>query len=232
MPANRQMNRGSIESDRAESNTSLESRLMIVVPIVVGATIILSAWRMLLGVAVISGVGWAWKSYLQKQQQRQAHLNSVFYRLIQENEGRLTALDFAMQAGVEGKEAQEYLDKQAQEFAAGYEITDNGGMVYCFSTIQMPQSYQTLEVESAPVLAESETLAPPPTPNTPSVTLPPPLNQSQLAARLGVHPTTVSKNKKKADFLDWSCQKDPEGLGWTYAPGTKKFFAIAPGEGD
>ncbi len=230
MPADREMNRDPSPSKRPETSGTLESRLIVLVPILVGVTVVLSAWRILLGVAVISGVGWAWKQYQQQQQQRLSTLNALFYQLIQDNQGRLTALDFAMRGEISGTEAQEYLEERAREFAAGYEITDNGGMVYCFSSIKLPERYQTIDVASVPAISQPE--APKAVaPKKRRVVLPPPLNQTELAARLGVHPTTVSKNKNKAEFFDWSREKDPAGFAWTYAPATKQFFAIES-EGD
>lgn len=225
MPADCEMNRDPLPSNPPPTTGTLESRLIVLVPILVGVTVVLSAWRMLLGVAVISGLGWAWKQYQQKEQQRLSKLNALFYQLIQENQGRLTALDFAMHGEISGTEAQEYLEERAREFAAGYEITDNGGMVYCFSSIKLPERYQTIDVASVPAMSEPE--APKAvSPKKRRVVLPPPMNQTELATRLGVHPTTVSKNKNKPEFLDWSREKDPAGFSWTYAPATKQFFAL------
>jgi hypothetical protein len=229
MSADPQVNRGRQKKTTSASpanptQDNLESRLVFIVPVVIGVTLVLSAWRLVVAGAIVSGIAWAWKNHSQKNEARSVELNAVFYKLIQEHQGRLTVLDFAMEADIPGDEAQEYLDTRAREFSAQYEITENGGMVYCFSSIKSPE-WKTIEAEITPVAPEPERLKAPKAKKA-RVTLPAPLNQSQLAARLGVHPTTVSKNKSKPEFTQWSQGKDPAGFAWTYAPGTKQFFPI------
>ncbi|WP_017295176.1 hypothetical protein [Geminocystis herdmanii] len=50
------------------------------------------------------------------------------------------------------------------------------------------------------------------------------LNQSELAKRLEVSPTTVAKRKTEADFPLWSQSRDPDGTSWQYVEETKLFI--------
>jgi hypothetical protein len=49
------------------------------------------------------------------------------------------------------------------------------------------------------------------------------LTQAELAKRLKVDSGTLSKNRSKSSFIDWSRDKDPEGLGWGYLPELKRY---------
>lgn len=50
------------------------------------------------------------------------------------------------------------------------------------------------------------------------------LNQSELAKRLEVSPSTVAKRKSEADFALWSQSRDPDGTPWKYMETTKLFI--------
>ncbi len=83
-------------------------------------------------IATTAGIAWACRLYQQQQKHKLAHLDSVFYKLIKENQGRVTALDLAMNAKLPGEKVQEYLDERASEFAADFEVTEQGGILYYF----------------------------------------------------------------------------------------------------
>lgn len=84
--------------------------------------------------------GWlALGLYRQGQQEKKAinqHVNdqlqSLFYRMIQENEGRITLLGFAMQSQLPATVAKQYLDDQAKLFNANFKISEEGGVSYQF----------------------------------------------------------------------------------------------------
>lgn len=181
--------------------------LPLLIPIAIGIVAIAGAEEILLPLVAIAGIGWAWKRYQKQQQKKLAHLNAVFYRLIQENQGRITALDLAMKSNVPGSEVQKYLNERMREFSAQLEVTEQGGLLYYFETA------------FAPVFNEF----------APDNSLPSPLTQIELAKRLNVHPTTVSKWKSKPEFPEWSRGKDPEALAWEYDAFSKRF---APWRGD
>ena len=84
--------------------------------------------------------GWlALSLYNQKRQQKKAltekineQLQSTFYRMILENEGRITVLKFAMHSQQPANTAKEYLDQKAKEFNADFTISEDGGISYYF----------------------------------------------------------------------------------------------------
>ena len=77
---------------------------------------------------------WVWKQHHSKKREQQSHLNSTFYQLLQDNRGRVTVLDFALKSNLTGLQAKQYLDQQAQEFMADFEVTEQGELVYCFAS--------------------------------------------------------------------------------------------------
>lgn len=52
------------------------------------------------------------------------------------------------------------------------------------------------------------------------------LNQSDLAKRLEVHPSTIAKRKSDRDFGLWSQSRDPDGIPWQYVEDTKMFVPL------
>lgn len=84
-------------------------------------------------------------------------------------------------------------------------------------------------IESVAELSDTEEQSPPPLeeeePSTESTAdSPVVLNQTELAKRLDLHPTTISKHKLEPDFDVWSQSKDPEGIAWKYNEETKEFM--------
>jgi Tol biopolymer transport system component len=53
------------------------------------------------------------------------------------------------------------------------------------------------------------------------------LTQKELSERLGVHPATLSKNRSKSNFADWSLKKDPEGLAWKYLSEVERYSPVS-----
>ncbi|WP_413162755.1 helix-turn-helix domain-containing protein [Capilliphycus salinus ALCB114379] len=197
---------------------------------------------------LVGGLGaWRfWKRYQKKQLDKLTHLNQVFYRLVQENDGWITPLDLAMNSQVQAEDVREYLDRKATEFSAHFEVTDQGGIVYYFSTAQAVisssefeeiQFLQNQTVNSTPIASQPpEKPQPEPTkknevslfPIPPSIQaeIPENLNQLELAKRLNVHPSTLSKWKTKPQFTDWCCQKDPDNITWKFSNQTKRFYPV------
>lgn len=52
------------------------------------------------------------------------------------------------------------------------------------------------------------------------------LIQSELAKRLGVYSSTVFKRRDDPQFSEWSRNRDPDGIAWTYSKETKEFFPL------
>ena len=71
---------------------------------------------------------------LKKQNQRQltSHLQSTFYRLVEEERGQISLLRFAKEAEISGEVAKLFLDSKAKEFNATFDHGRNGGVYYHF----------------------------------------------------------------------------------------------------
>lgn len=220
-----------LSNGKTSDNTNIWRYLTLLLPISFGIVATLESGRFFLVLGAVLGMGWGWKYYQQQQQKQQAQLTTVFYRLIQENQGRISTLDLAMDAKLPGNVVQQYLEDRASEFAADYEITEQGGIIYHFETAKPAQSQPELETakptQSQPELktAKSPDLFPIKK-SQKAEKLPIPLTQSELARRLKVHPSTVSKWKLKPDFTDWSSQKDPESVAWKYVAESKRFEPV------
>ncbi len=52
------------------------------------------------------------------------------------------------------------------------------------------------------------------------------LTQAELAKRLGCDSGTLTKNRKKPGFKEWSQSKDPEGKAWRYLADTQRYSLI------
>ncbi len=150
---------------------------------------------------------------------------------------------------------QEFLDRQATDFGARYEITDEGGIIYYFPTalslISSENELNSLSNSSAGSqfndavrdqkkncadgqVSKEEISKERKSQNAPreklnnkkqgfSSLVPQLLTQVQLASRLKVHPSTISKRKTKPDFIQGRREKDPEAIAWEYSQETKRF---------
>jgi hypothetical protein len=66
------------------------------------------------------------------KQQASENLQSIFYQMIQKNNGRVTVLGFAMQSELPAASAKEFLDARAKEFNANFKVSEDGGVSYHF----------------------------------------------------------------------------------------------------
>ncbi len=76
--------------------------------------------------------GWGWQGRQQAERRRQAALDCVFYRLLQTQQGYISALDLAMAAKLPPEAARPYLDRRAKEFVAQFGIGETGEVFYIF----------------------------------------------------------------------------------------------------
>ncbi|MHC5612583.1 MAG: hypothetical protein ACYTXA_16605 [Nostoc sp.] len=77
--------------------------------------------------------------YRQSRQEKKAlnqqvsdRLQSIFYEMLQENQGRVTVLGFAMQSQLPAVNARQYLDDKAKEFNANFKVNEEGAVSYHF----------------------------------------------------------------------------------------------------
>jgi hypothetical protein len=77
--------------------------------------------------------GWMlWNGHRKSHRAERDRLRSTFFKLLQENEGHITPIRFAMASGLEGGAAKVYLDERAKEFNALFNVTEEGNLVYYF----------------------------------------------------------------------------------------------------
>ena len=81
---------------------------------------------------VAMGAGLLAWSFNSKPLGQPKRLKQTFFRLLQEDNGKVTLLRFAIETGLEAKEARAYLDERALEFNATFEATAQGAVVYVF----------------------------------------------------------------------------------------------------
>ncbi|MDY7021090.1 MAG: hypothetical protein SWJ54_06965 [Cyanobacteriota bacterium] len=59
-------------------------------------------------------------------------LQSIFYELVQKNQGSMTVMQLAIAAGITGEDSKAYLEQQVKQFQADFEVTETGTLVYKF----------------------------------------------------------------------------------------------------
>ena len=145
-----------LHKSRTAKNSTQGLRLWIGLAILGGLGLIafVLLFRLLLPVLLLMGlmaIGyWIWRTvhrHHQQQRRRQARLNTQFYQLLKRQQGRISALDFAMFTQTDGLVAQNYLNEQAQAFSAYCETTIQGDIVYVFNlaTIDQPTHYDNVQ---------------------------------------------------------------------------------------
>jgi hypothetical protein len=211
---------------------SIWGYLTLLLPICLTAVASFESGMMFWTIATTAGMAWAYKLYQQQQKNKLAHLDSVFYRLIKENQGRVTALDLAMNAKLPGEKVQEYLDERAKEFAADFEVTEQGGILYYFQVAQTVNQVETSganiavkELETTPQktadkIPELFPIAKKRTTENPKISF----TQTELSRRFKVHASTIGKWKVKPEFAEWSRDKDPDSIAWEYSTENKRFY--------
>ena len=101
---------------------------------------------LVLGLPTAAWGAWlVWGLYRQREQEKRDRLQATFYRLLQENNGSVTILSFAMAANLPGEAAKVYLDAKAREFGAIFDVSDQGSLTYQFDQ----QALQLLNAATA-----------------------------------------------------------------------------------
>ena len=88
-------------------------------------------------------VGLEWPENGRSREQER--LRSTFFRLLQEGNGHLTVLKFAMTTGLEGEAAKSYLNDRAREFNASFNVSEEGKLSYYFDLGNAPALSPTAE---------------------------------------------------------------------------------------
>ena len=96
--------------------------------------------RLIFGIPTLTLGTWlALGLYRQSRQEKEAlnqqvsdRLQSIFYKMLQENHGRITVLGFAMQSQLPAAHARQYLDEKAKDFNANFKVNEEGAVSYHF----------------------------------------------------------------------------------------------------
>ncbi|MEB3226189.1 MAG: hypothetical protein VKJ86_10345 [Synechococcus sp.] len=188
-----------------------KSPLILILPCVLLAAVLFSAWAVSV-VAIAFLVAWfLWRQY--RRQDLKKTLNPDFYRLIKNNQGKISVSDLAQKTGISGHDIRWFLEAKAKEYGAQKIIYQESGVVYYFLT---SGALGSMFNGSDPEIVIPE---PAPVPQSP----PTPMIQTELAKRFSVHPSTLRKRRNKANFAEWSQEKDPDNIPWRYDPRTRQF---------
>ena len=78
----------------------------------------------------------------RNEQEEHNRLQTTFFTLLKQGNGRITPLGFAMETGLTGAMAKTYLDERAREFGANFDVDDDGNMFYRFNLegVRLPGS--------------------------------------------------------------------------------------------
>jgi hypothetical protein len=118
------------------SEKTLESNgkafLVLLLPISFLVIFLVSTWRFLLALIVLSIGLRIWQEY--QWQQWCQRVNPIFSQLVRENQGKITPMDLAIRGNFPGPTAKRYLDGKASEFGASLLPAPEGGEIYYFIT--------------------------------------------------------------------------------------------------
>jgi large subunit ribosomal protein L7/L12 len=107
---------------------------------------------LLFGLPVTGAGGWiAWRLHQQGKNKRRDRLQSIFYELLKQSKGQITALQLAMEAKLTGTEARQFLDEQAREFNANFEVNAQGEIFYFFNIGAVNAQYIDASNDRVPI---------------------------------------------------------------------------------
>lgn len=75
----------------------------------------------------------AWDAVQGDRREKQDRLQTAFYHILENNEGKITVLRFAKETDLSGTEAKQYLEAKAKEFNANYDVSEQGDITYRFT---------------------------------------------------------------------------------------------------
>lgn len=88
---------------------------------------------LLLALPTTGAGGWlVWTLHQKDRKEVQQRLQSLFYQLLNQNQGKITLMQFALEAQLTAGVAKQYLDEKALEFGATFNVSEDGQIYYCF----------------------------------------------------------------------------------------------------
>ncbi len=87
------------------------------------------------GLPITGAGGWlVWSLHQQGRKEVQQRLQTVFHQLLKLDQGKITVIQFALEAQLTAEVAKQYLDEKAKEFSATFNVSEDGEIYYCFHT--------------------------------------------------------------------------------------------------
>lgn len=106
---------------------------------------------LLLGLPLTGAGGWiAWSVHQKAQKKTRDRLQSIFYGLLKKGNGQIAVLPFAMEAKLTGTQAKQYLEEQAREFNADFQVNERGEIFYYFHLGTFDNHYLEASKPSVP----------------------------------------------------------------------------------
>ncbi|MDF5720205.1 MAG: hypothetical protein PUP91_06890 [Rhizonema sp. PD37] len=92
---------------------------------------------LLFGLPITGAGSWlAWSLHQQGRREIQQRLQSVFHQQLKLDQGKITVMQFALEAQLTAGIAKQYLDEKAKEFDATFNVSEDGEIYYCFPTVR------------------------------------------------------------------------------------------------
>lgn len=100
----------------------------------------ISLGLLVLGSPPLALGGWLWRDLHVSHRKRVSAalearheaIKTVFYHLVDANQGRVTVFQLAREADLPAEEAQQFLDDRAREFGAQFDVGQNSEVIYLF----------------------------------------------------------------------------------------------------
>lgn len=108
------------------------TRLGIGVAAAIALLLLILILKLLLPWLILLTVIWTGRYLWQRHRDFQQRLYDCFYDCLKTQQGRISALDFAMKAQITGPQARSFLDARAKDFFADFEPTTYGDILYTF----------------------------------------------------------------------------------------------------
>lgn len=108
---------------------------------------------LMLGLPALAGGSWiVWDLKQRDRLRREARLQATFFELLQQGQGYIGVLPFAVQTEFNAAQAKAYLDEQAKQFDADFQVNETGQVFYYFDVSGMDSA----QLAGAPVVGRCD----------------------------------------------------------------------------
>ncbi|MFM7409173.1 MAG: hypothetical protein ACKO3K_21560 [Cuspidothrix sp.] len=141
--------------------------LVLILPISFLIVFLVNTWKVLLVILLLLMILNLWQQYRWEKWCNQ--VNPLFYQLIRENQGKITAVDLASKGNFSGNVAKRYLEGKGKEFGASVLDAESENPSYYFITASIlgdifDDSEPIEKLPPRPVTKEARSLLAPPPP--------------------------------------------------------------------